>query len=70
MNFVSILFTWFFTIIGEAIEQAYGALYLASDESTFTTGMDFLVDGGITAGYVTAEGPTTSLPVYKNASGL
>lgn len=54
----------------EAIEQAYGALYLASDESTYTTGMDFLVDGGITAGYVTAEGPTTSLPVYKNASGL
>ncbi len=40
---------------GEAREIAYGALYLASDESSFTTGTEFLVDGGITAAYVTPE---------------
>jgi hypothetical protein len=34
---------------GEAIEQAYAALYLASDESSYVTGTDFLVDGGLTA---------------------
>ena len=37
-------------IKGEAIEQAYAALYLASDESSFVTGTEFNVDGGITAG--------------------
>ncbi|KAJ3038315.1 hypothetical protein HDV00_000826 [Rhizophlyctis rosea] len=55
---------------GEAIEQAYSALFLASDESSYITGTDFLVDGGLTAAYVTAEGETRSLPVHKNASGL
>ena len=40
---------------GEAKEIAFGALYLASDESSFTTGTEFLVDGGITAAYVTPE---------------
>jgi len=38
---------------GEAKEIAYAALYLASDESSFVTGTEFLVDGGITAAYVT-----------------
>ena len=42
---------------GEAKEIAYAALYLASDESSFVTGTEFLVDGGITAAYVTPEGP-------------
>ena len=38
---------------GEAAEIARAALFLAADESSFTTGATFLVDGGITAAYVT-----------------
>jgi NAD(P)-dependent dehydrogenase (short-subunit alcohol dehydrogenase family) len=40
---------------GEAYEIANAALFLACDESSFTTGATFLVDGGITAAYVTPE---------------
>lgn len=40
---------------GEAEEMAKAALYLASDESSYTTGTEFLVDGGIRAAYVTPE---------------
>lgn len=41
---------------GEAREIAQAAVFLASDESSFITGTDFLVDGGLTAAYVTPEG--------------
>jgi NAD(P)-dependent dehydrogenase (short-subunit alcohol dehydrogenase family) len=38
---------------GQAREIAQAALYLASAESSFVTGTEFLVDGGITAAYTT-----------------
>lgn len=47
---------------GEAVEQAHAVVFLASDEASFVNGSDFVVDGGMTKAYVTAEGPAAPAP--------
>lgn len=51
---------------GEAVEQAHAAVFLASDEASYITGRDFLVDGGLSSAYVTAEGESP-IPAPKSA---
>jgi NAD(P)-dependent dehydrogenase (short-subunit alcohol dehydrogenase family) len=41
--------------LGQAEELAKAALFLASEDSSFMTGASLIVDGGITAAYVTPE---------------
>jgi NAD(P)-dependent dehydrogenase (short-subunit alcohol dehydrogenase family) len=42
---------------GEPHEIVNGALFLASNESSWMTGQSLIIDGGITSAYVTPEGP-------------
>ncbi|HLZ07928.1 MAG TPA: SDR family oxidoreductase [Chloroflexota bacterium] len=54
--------------VGRPIDIAYGALYLASDESTFVTGTTLVIDGGLTSSLQDSLAQHLE-EFYKNQSG-